>query len=916
MRLAVGSRLGQYEIVALIGAGGMGEVYRARDPKLNRHVALKILPAAFAADRERLARFRREAQLLASLSHPHIGHIYGFEDSEDVHALVLELIEGQTLADRIAQGPVPISNALAIAKQIAEALEVAHEHRVVHRDLKPANIKVTTNGVVKVLDFGLAKEGGEASPDLTQSPTVTVGDTRDGVVLGTAAYMSPEQARGQSVDKRTDIWAFGCVLYEMLTGRIAFKGDTVSDTIAAILRAEPEWDALPAATPAHVRLLLGRCLEKEPKRRLRDIGDARLELDRSDAGSGGAVDSGVQRSPSGAVAGGRRPFDAAQGRPRYLVSSLIGLTAVLLVSGAGVFYVANRSTPVTIPSEYVQLTDFADAVVAPSLSPDGRMVTFIRGGESFLSTGQIYVKLLPNGESVRLTSGASPKYAPVFTPDGSRIAYSEVAPNSSFGSWDTWTVPVLGGEPRRFLPNASGLTWLTNQQVLFAEIKGDGFHMGIVTASESRGNSREIYFPTSERAMAHYAYASPNQRWVIIVEMDQSHTFHQPCRLVPFDGRSAGRQVGPQGTCTSAAWSPDGAWMYFGARVAGSAHLWRQRFPDGTPEQITFGPYEEEGVAVAPDGRSLVTSVGTRRSTIWLHGNTGERPVTSEGYALRPRLSTDSTRLFYLFARDLSLDAARSDYGSWGPSSAELRSLDLGSGKSDTLLPGTSVIDFDISQDETLVAFSTPDGPDEYSIWLASLDRRTPPRQIARNADSVSFGANGELIFRSLAENNALVRIKQDGTGRERITATAVLDKFGVSPDGRWVIVYSPGVGEAQGATLAVPTHGGAPRRICRQGACLATWSSDGRFFYVLISASNLRDAATLTRDKTVAIPVPSGQALPNLPADGIDLAAPLDAIPGARVIDRELISPGPDPSTYVFTKTDLQRNLFRIPLH
>ena len=908
MRLAAGSRLGSYEIVALIGAGGMGEVYRAFDPKLNRHVALKILSAAFAADRERLARFRREAQLLASLSHPHIGHIYGLEDSDDaVHALVLELIEGQTLADRIAPGPVPIADALAIAKQIAEALEVAHEHRIVHRDLKPANIKVTTNGIVKVLDFGLAKECGEVNSDLTQSPTVTGGGTRDGVVLGTAAYMSPEQARGHLVDKRTDIWAFGCVLYEMLTGRIAFKGDTVSDTIAAILRAEPEWDALPSTTPAHVRVLLARCLEKDPKRRLRDIGDARLELDPRDGNGGGAVDSGAQRPP-GAIAGNRRP--------RYLVSSLIGLAAVLLAGVAGVFYVAERAGPVTVPSEYVQLTDFADAVVAPSLSPDGRMVTFIRGGESFLSTGQIYVKLLPNGESVRLTSGVNPKYAPVFTPDGSRIAYTEVAPNTGFGSWDTWTVPVLGGEPRRFLPNASGLTWLNDQQVLFAEIKGDAYHMGVVTASESRGSSREIYFPANERSMVHYAYASPDQQWVLVVEMDQSHAFHQPCRLVPFDGRSAGRQVGPQGTCTAAAWSPDGAWMYFGARVAGSAHLWRQRFADGTPEQITFGPYEEEGVAVAPDGRSLVTSVGTRRSTIWLHDNTGERPVSSEGYALRPRLSIDGKRLFYLFARDLSLDAARSDYGSWGPWSAELRSLDLGSGKSDTLLPGTSVVDFDISQDEKQVAFSTADGPEgESSIWLAPLDRRSPPRQIARNGDEVSFGADDELIFRSLAENNTIVLIKQDGTGRQQISATPVLDKFGVSPDGQWVIVFSPEAGQGL-ATLAVPIHGGPPRRICRQGACLATWSSDGRFLYVHNTASNAPDTGTLARDRTVAIPVPSGKSLPDLPADGIDLTASQVAIPGARVIDHALISPGPDPSTYVFTRTDLQRNLFRIPLH
>ena len=284
MTLAAGARLGPYEIVSLIGAGGMGEVYRARDPKLNRDVALKILPEVFAADGERLARFRREARLLASLSHPNIGHIYGLEDSGAVQALVLELIEGQTLADLIASGPMPLSDTLVIAKQIAEALEVSHEHGIVHRDLKPANIKVTPDGVVKVVDFGLAKEHvHEPSADLANSPTISISGTRDGVVLGTAVYMSPEQARGQIVDKRTDIWAFGCVLYEMLTGRVAFGGATVSDTIGAILRAEPEWDALPPATPAHVRLLLQRCLDKDQKRRLRDIGDARIELDQPGA---------------------------------------------------------------------------------------------------------------------------------------------------------------------------------------------------------------------------------------------------------------------------------------------------------------------------------------------------------------------------------------------------------------------------------------------------------------------------------------------------------------------------------------------------------------------------------------------------------------------------------------------------------
>src|SRR5438105_15559315 len=249
MSLASGMRLGPYEIVSALGAGGMGEVYRARDSKLNRDVALKILPEAVAIDSERIARFRREAQVLASLNHPHIAAIYGFEDSGSVHALVLELVEGPTLADRIAQGPIPLNEALPIAKQIADALEAAHEQGVIHRDLKPANIKLRPDGTVKVLDFGLAKAmepTGAMSPNVSRSPTITTpAMTQAGMILGTAAYMSPEQAKGRALDKRTDIWAFGCVLYEMLTAKRAFEGADVTDTLAFIITKEPDWSALP-----------------------------------------------------------------------------------------------------------------------------------------------------------------------------------------------------------------------------------------------------------------------------------------------------------------------------------------------------------------------------------------------------------------------------------------------------------------------------------------------------------------------------------------------------------------------------------------------------------------------------------------------------------------------------------------------
>ncbi len=279
MPLSPGTRLGHYDVTALLGEGGMGQVWQATDTQLGREVALKILPDAFAADPDRLARFKREAQILASLNHPNIAAIHGIEESEGTRALVLELVEGPTLADRISKGPIPLDEALPIAKQIAEALEAAHEAGVIHRDLKPANIKVRDDGMVKVLDFGLAKAlDTTPADDLDQLPTRTSEGTQTGTVLGTAAYMSPEQARGKSVDRRSDIWAFGVVLYEMLTGTRAFPGEAVADCLAKIIERNPDYDALPPDVPPSIRQLVFRCLEKDQRERLRDIGDARIEI--------------------------------------------------------------------------------------------------------------------------------------------------------------------------------------------------------------------------------------------------------------------------------------------------------------------------------------------------------------------------------------------------------------------------------------------------------------------------------------------------------------------------------------------------------------------------------------------------------------------------------------------------------------
>jgi len=425
LALIPGTRLGPYEVLAAIGAGGMGEVYRARDTRLGREVAVKILPPSFAVDPERLARFEREARVLASLNHPNIGAIYGVEDLDGVRALVLELVEGETLAARlkprapaersaVADGArgfsravgLAVPEALEIARQIADALEAAHDKGIVHRDLKPANIKITPAGVVKVLDFGLAKAGEGSAADVSRSPTMTIGGTREGVLLGTAAYMSPEQARGQPVDKRADIWAFGCVLYEMLTGRLAFRGDTVSDHIAAILEREPDWSALPDALQPAIDRLLRRCLEKDARRRLHDVADARLEIEDALAKS-----TAARAMPSGLR---RRPDLLAWSAAAVVLAALVGWMAWKVARPA-------ETPPGRTVTRFSILPSAASIVGGAGfdISPDGSYLAYV-GAER--GARRLYLRRLDQFEATLLpgTDGAA---LPCFSPDGQWIAF-------------------------------------------------------------------------------------------------------------------------------------------------------------------------------------------------------------------------------------------------------------------------------------------------------------------------------------------------------------------------------------------------------------------------------------------------------------------------------------------------------------
>ena len=826
MSLAPGTRLGPHEVVALVGAGGMGEVYRARDTKLARDIALKILPDAFAYDADRLHRFRREAHVLASLNHPNIAQIYGFEEAEGLHALVMELVDGPTLADRIARGQIPVDEALPIAKQIADALEEAHEQGIIHRDLKPANIKVRDNGTVKVLDFGLAKAiepAGANHVDVSQSPTITSpAMTHMGMILGTAAYMSPEQARGRPIDKRTDIWAFGCVLYEMLTGLRAFGGDGLTDTLAAIVRAEPEWTHLPRETPHSVRRLLRRCLEKDCNRRLADIRDARLEID------------DVEHAAEPARAVGR-------GSERLAWSAAL----LLMAAVAAAALVRSRSEVTSFLTSEIRLDIVTPPTTDPvsfDISPDGRHVVFVAS-----SNGQpvLWLRSLES-DSARPLAGTNGASFPFWSPDGRSIGF--------FSAERLLRMDIDGGAPApvTFAPVGTGATWNRDGIILYPtvpdsplfRISADGGEQRLVPRPKSALVGGERY-PQWLPDGRHYLYYSAESRGVFLgtldgperrrlLDADAAAVFAAPEHLLfVLDGTLFMQALDPERLELRGERSPlaDGVAVDRGrgkAAIAASSNgivVYRTGASDQHRQLVWIDRQGRRGEsigepdravplnpALSPDGRRLALNRSLDGNTdIWLNeiGRDGLARFTSDALPeIVPVWSPDGSSL--LFAQ-------------LGRPGAVLQVKPLNSGPSQTLLqlsnPAAGGIPLSWSQDGRIILFRSRDAKTGWDIW--ALDRQTT-------------GAPTPIVQTPF----------EDRTGQ-------------LSPDGRWLLYESNDSGRFEIYLQRFPVGNRSP--VSNTGGSQPRWRADGReVYYVAPDGYLMSVAMTHSADSRVDIGTPT----------------------------------------------------------
>jgi len=615
-QLEPGTRLGPYEVVSPIGKGGMGEVYRARDTKLGRDVAVKVLPKAFAQDQERVARFRREAQVLASFNHPNIASIHGFEETEAGVAIALELVEGEDLQQRLRRGPIPIDEARVIAKQIAEGLEAAHEKGIMHRDLKPANIKVTPEGQVKVLDFGLAKafdtEAGTTSggEELSHSPTMSWKATEAGIILGTAAYMSPEQARGKTVDKRADIWSFGVVMFEMLSGRRLFQGETASDTLAAVLRQDIDWNLLPKDLPAADRKLIERCLERDPKKRLRDIGEARIDLDLPrTAAIPIASSKGVSRRAwIGIAAAGATGFAAGLGlgvRSRGPVADVSKGTSLSI-------------TPITGSGNVIQA----------AISPDGRYVAYVESEQGLQS---LWLVQLAGGQTLRLTPDAVVGFwGHTFTPDGNAIIYGQKSGADTDGG--LYSISTLGGTPKRLLTDLDSQVTFSPDGRRFAYNRlrhPSPEETALMVANADGTDAKALATFNLPDMVAGIFFGAPT--WSPDGSVIATSVFR---RASVQGGDTKGWLVGVRVAtgevfticdpgwflAAQSAWLPDGRSLLVIARKVDQpvTQIWSVAYPGGATRQVTSDLNDHRILSLTRDGNTLLSITGDVSSSIFM----------------------------------------------------------------------------------------------------------------------------------------------------------------------------------------------------------------------------------------------------------------------------------------------------------
>lgn len=569
-----------------------------------------------------------------------------------------------------------------------------------------------------------------------------------------------------------------------------------------------------------------------------------------------------------------------------------GICALAAFGGTAIYRSRQHPPAVT----YTQLTDFTDSAVQPAISPDGHLLAFIRGTDTFMTPDQIYVKMLPDGEARKLTDDPRPKYGLAFSPDGSQIAYT-VLEGPTFS---TYQVPTLGGDPRLVLQNAAGLVWLNPERLLFSTAPS-GIHLSVVSATAARADLQQIYSPAHQRGMVHYSFPSPDRGWALIVEMN-GDGFWAPCRLVSLEGRHETRNVGPNGACTSAGWAPDGRWMYFTAEVQGQSHIWRQPFPEGEPEQVTFGPTEEDGIAVEPQGHSVITSVGAHESSIWIHEPNGDRSLSSEGeveWWPAPFFSGDGTVIYYLLRHS-------------GTSGAEMWRTIVDSGKSEAVFPGISLTAFDVSPDGKQVVYTTSAANGTSELWLAPIDRSAPATQIKiSGAQWPRFGDHGQILFqRTEGSANFLEQINPDGTRLSRLLPYPILGIQNISPGRRWVTLAVPGTPQDHSpAVVLVPLDGGPPHRVCLS-YCQPKWSIDGSFLFIPVD-----DSSRTSPGRSLAIPVGPGETLPDFPVNGIPPGALPSVIQGAQSVPRAGLVPGRDPEHYAWVNTTVHRNLYQVSL-